>query len=196
MNLIEINRCEEKIIVNQYQDLKLFKLPKGFRGRSALYVQLWWLVQATLFRWSPQIMYGFRVWILKIFGAQVGVGVEIRPTVTITYPWKVSIGNYVRVGDDVVIYSLGEIKIGENSVISQRAYLCAGDHDYTDNAFPIRSRPISIEEECWIATDVFLSPGITIGRGAVIGARSTVLESMPSGMVCVGIPCKPIKSRK
>ena len=114
MNLIEINRCEEKIIVNQYQDLKLFKLPKGFRGRSALYVQLWWLVQATLFRWSPQIMYGFRVWILKIFGAQVGVGVEIRPTVTITYPWKVSIGNYVRVGDDVVIYSLGEIKIGEN----------------------------------------------------------------------------------
>ena len=118
-----------KIYCAKFQDLTFFRLPKGFRGGSAIKVQLWWLIQATLFHHSPQFAYGFRRWILRCFGAQVGQGTIIRPTVTITYPWKVTIGDYAWIGDDVVLYSLGDIEIGSHAVVSQKCYLCTGDHD-------------------------------------------------------------------
>lgn len=177
------------------QDLSRFHLPAGFRGRSAITVQLWWLVQSTLFRMSPQLAYGFRRWLLRCFGASVGAGAIIRPSVEITYPWKVRIGANAWVGDHVVLYSLGEIEIGDHAVVSQGSYLCTGDHDYAQFEFPIRARKITVEPEAWVAADVFIAPGITIGRGAVIGARSSVFSDMPSGMVCIGYPCKPVKPR-
>ena len=87
------------------QRLDQFALAPGQRGRSALTVQLWWLVQGSLFRWSPQVAYGFRRWLLRCFGARVGRKVLIRPSATVTYPWKVEIGDYAWIGDDTVIYS-------------------------------------------------------------------------------------------
>jgi putative colanic acid biosynthesis acetyltransferase WcaF len=178
------------------QDLSRFRLPDGFRGRSVVAVQLWWLAQATIFRWSPQFAYAFRRWLLRCFGARVGAGVLLRPSVTITYPWKVSIGDGAWVGDDVVLYSLAEIEIGANAVVSQRSYLCAGDHDYAQADFPIRGKGILIGPEVWVAADVFVAPGVTIGAGSVIGARSSVFANMPSAMVCFGYPCVPVKKRQ
>ena len=177
------------------QDLRTFRLPPAFRGASAFKVQLWWLVQASLFRWSPQVMYGWRRALLRAFGARIGNGVIIRPTVTITYPWKVSIGDFSWIGDDVVLYSLGYLSIGSHSVISQRSYLCGGDHDYRQPDFPIRARDIQIEDQVWIGTDVFVGPGIVVSEGAVVGARSTVVKNIPPMMVCVGNPARPIKPR-
>jgi putative colanic acid biosynthesis acetyltransferase WcaF len=178
-----------------FQNLTLFRVPAGFRGRSALRTQLWWLVQATLFHPSPQVAYAFRRWLLRCFGAQVGKGVIIRPSVTVTYPWKISLGDYSWVGDDVVLYSLGEIAIGAHAVVSQRSYLCAGDHDYQQTDFSIRARRISIGDQAWVAADVFVGPGVHIGVGAVIGARSAVFKNMPGGMVCMGTPAVPVKPR-
>jgi putative colanic acid biosynthesis acetyltransferase WcaF len=177
------------------QKLSSFKLPLGFRGRSAIVVQLWWFVQSTFFACSPQFAYRFRCWLLRCFGARIGNGVIIRPTVTITYPWKVSIGDNAWIGDDAVLYSLGDIEIGANAVVSQRSYLCASDHDYTEPDFPIRAFKITIGEQAWVAADVFIAPGVTIGAGAVIGARSSVFKDMPPGMVCFGYPAKPVKQR-
>ena len=177
------------------QDLSRFRMPPNFRGRSAVAVQIWWIVQVILFRCSPQFAYGFRAAILRAFGAKVGVGAVIRPTVTVTYPWKVTIGEYAWVGDGAVLYSLGEIAIGSHAVVSQNCYLCAADHDYTLADFPIRGRKITIGAQAWLAADVFVAPGITIGEGAVIGARSSVFKDMPAGMVCFGYPCKPVKKR-
>jgi len=125
----------------------------------------------------------------------VGRDVLIRPTVTITYPWKVSIGDYAWVGDHVVLYTLGEIEIGANAVVSQLSYLCTGTHDYSRRDFPIYAKKITIEPEAWIAAGVFVAPGVTIGHGAVIGARSSVFADMPAEMICMGHPCKPVKSR-
>lgn len=177
------------------QNLKKFKLPKNFRGKSVVYVQLWWFVQATLFRMSPQFMYGWRRAILRLFGARIGKKVIIRPTVRITYPWKVSIDDYSWVGDDVVLYSLGEIEIGKNTVISQKSYLCTGSHDYNDETFPIYARKIIINDECWLATDVFVAPNVIIGKGTVVGVRSSVLNNLPENEVCYGSPAKPVKNR-
>lgn len=141
-------------------------------------------------------MYGFRAWLLRRFGAQVGHSTIIRPTVTITYPWKVSIGDHAWIGDDAVLYSLGPIRVGAHAVVSQGAYLCAGDHDYQALSFPIRGPAVVIQDEVWVASGAFIGPGVTIGQGAVIAARSTVLNDMPSGMVCAGHPCQPKKARE
>lgn len=157
---------------------------------------MWWLAQTVFFRTSPQFAYGFRRWLLRCFGAQVGRHVVIRPSVTVTYPWKVKIGDYAWIGDDVVLYSLGEIYIGPHAVVSQSSYLCAGDHDYAQPDFPIRARKITIGEQAWVAAGVFIAPGVTIGKGAVIGARSSVFGDMPAGKVCFGSPAKPIKQRE
>lgn len=178
-----------------FQRLDLFRQPPLFRGRSALAVQFWWLVQALVVKRLPQICYPLRRTLLRAFGARIGAGVRIRPGVEITYPWKVTLGDHVWIGDDVTLYSLGPIRIGAHSVISQASYVCAADHDYTDVAFPVRERAICIGEQVWIAGDAWIGPGVTIGDGAVVAARSTVTEDLPPGMVCAGSPCVPLKRR-
>ena len=178
-----------------FQELKTYKNPKNFRGRSVFMVQLWWLVYFFLFRPSPQIMYAWRRFLLRIFGAKIGTKVIIRPSAQITYPWKVKIGDYSWIGDEVVLYSLGNIEIGRNSVVSQRSYLAAATHYYSSKSFDIFSKNISIGSKCWLATDVYVGPGVSIGDGTVVGARSSVFKDLPSQKICVGNPAKPIKDR-
>ena len=94
-----------------------------------------------------------------------------------------------------MIYSFADIKIGRNAVISQRSYLCAGTHDYRSADFKIVALPITIEDEAWVAADVFVCPGVTVGCGAVVGSRSSVFTNLPEMMVCIGSPARPIHSR-
>ena len=180
----------------RYQNLAEFSLPPGFRGRPAWLVQIWWMVELFLFRLSPQVMYRWRASLLRLFGARIGEGVLIRPTVRVVYPWKVSIGDRSWIGDDVVLYSLGQIRIGADSVISQRSYICTGTHDYKDPRFRISAAPVNIGGEVWIAADVFVAPGVSVGDGAVVQARSTVLSDLPGGMVCGGQPAQPVGPRR
>lgn len=180
---------------SRYQDLSRFALPPNFRGRSAAFVQLWWIVQATLFRASPQFLFGWRRWLLRLFGAEIGRDVKIRPSVQVVFPWKLAIGDYSWIGDDVALYCLAPITIGAHSVVSQRSYLSAGSHDMTSEAFDMIAEPIRIGAQCWIATDVFVAPGVSIGDGTVVGARSTVFDDLPPGMVCYGTPAKPVRMR-
>ena len=177
------------------QNLSQYQTPKDFRGRSKIKVQLWWLVYTLLFRPSPQIMYGWRRFLLRRFGAKIGKKVILRPTTQITYPWKVSIGNFSWIGDDVVLYSLGEISIGSNTVVSQRSYICTGNHDYLSKNFDIYAQKISIGSKCWLASDVYVAPSVNIGDGTVVGARSSVFKDLPANKVCIGSPAKPIKNR-
>lgn len=177
------------------QDLKNFRLPPNFRGRSAWFVQLWWIVQATAFRWSPQFMYGWRRFLLRLFGAKIGRGVTLRPSVEITYPWKLSIGDYSWIGDYAALYTLGEIRIGDNVCVSQHCYLATAYHDYTRPTFDMIGSFVAIESEAWLATRVFVAPGVTIGRGAVVGACSVVLKDVPPMMVCAGNPAKIVRAR-
>lgn len=178
-----------------YQNLEAFKLPAGFRGGSKFKVQLWWMIQSSLFAWSPQFLYGWRRFLLRMFGAEIGEKVIIRPNVKLTYPWKVKIGRYSWIGDNVELYSLGEIEIGENVVISQKCYLCTGSHDYQATDFPIYAKKITINDQCWLATDVYVAPGVRINKGTVVGARSSVFGDLEGEGVYVGSPAKFIKKR-
>lgn len=178
-----------------YQKLSDFKLAPGQRGKSGALVQVWWLVQSTLFKCSPQFMYAWRRFLLRCFGAKIGKAVIIRSSARVTYPWKLEIEDFAWVGDDVEIYNWSKVYIQNNAVVSQRSYICTATHDYTDPCFPLTSKPITIEEQSWVATDCFIAPGVTIKRGAIVGARSSVYSDMPEGMICIGNPAKPIKPR-
>ena len=177
------------------QNLNKFKLPENFRGKNAFTVQLWWLIHTLFFKTSPQVFYGWRRFLLRLFGAKIGKDVIIRPSASITYPWKVIIGDYSWIGDDVVLYSLGEIEIGNNVVISQKSYICGASHNYLKNDFPIFAKKVTIEHECWLATDVFVAPGVTIGKGTVVGSRSSVYKNLPENKICMGSPAKIIRPR-
>lgn len=180
----------------KYQQLDQFRVPPGFRGRSAINVQLWWLVQATLFAWSPQVLYGWRRWLLRLFGAKIGKKTIIRSSVRIPYPWKLRIGDYCHIGQDVDLYTYGEIEIGDCAVVSQRSYICAGSHDHTSPTFDLVAQMIVIESEAWLATDVFVGPGVRIGHGAVVGARSSVFHDIPPASIAVGNPARVIGERR
>ena len=174
----------------RFQDLSRSKVPPGFRGRSGLIVLLWQTVQQTLFAWSPQPAYGWRRWLLRLFGAEVGRGVLVRPTARVTYPWKVKLGNYCWIGDNAELYSLGPITVGDNAVVSQHSYVCAATHDYKNITFPLVAKAVVIEREAWIAADCFVAPGVTIGAGAIVGARSTVLQSVAAATIVAGQPAQ------
>jgi putative colanic acid biosynthesis acetyltransferase WcaF len=179
----------------KYQDLSNSKVPPGFRGRPAWFVQLWWIVQSLFFHTSPQFMYAWRRFLLRLFGAQIGKGVLIRPSVRVTYPWKLSIGDWSWIGDEVTLYSLGDISIESNAVVSQQSYLCTGSHDYRQLSFDLYAVPIRIEAEAWVASQVFIGPGVTVGHGAIVGAASVVLSDVPAGMICAGNPFKVLRPR-
>jgi putative colanic acid biosynthesis acetyltransferase WcaF len=177
------------------QDLSKPKVPPGFRGRPAWFVQMWWIVQASLFHTSPQVLYGWRRFLLRLFGARIGKGVLIRSSATVTYPWKLTIGDWSWIGDHVTLYTLGELTIGDNTVISQHSYLCTGSHDYTRPTFDLYAVPIHIGAEAWVATNVFVGPGVTVGRGSILGACSVVNKDVPAGMICGGNPLEVLRPR-
>lgn len=176
-------------------DLSTYDASKFDRGKPAWVVMLWWLVQGVLFPLSLHNFNRFRCSLLRLFGAKIGKSVVIRPTARFTYPWKVEIGDYSWIGDDVVFYSVDCIVIGSHSVISQKSYLCTGSHDINKQSFDLITKPIKIGNGVWIATDCFVAAGVKIGSNSVIGARSSVMKNIASRKVAWGTPCIPRHSR-
>jgi putative colanic acid biosynthesis acetyltransferase WcaF len=189
------NFVSHSLGVQPFVDLSQYHQPGYSAGGSRLTMLIWWLVQSLVFPLSPHTAHGIRCWLLRLFGAKIGQHVIIRPTARFTYPWNVEIGDYSWVGDDAVLYSLASIKIGQHCVISQKSYLCTGSHDVSDPRFGLVTGEIVVENGAWVAADCFVGPAVRIGANAVIGARSAVFQSMPSGQVCFGTPCQPVKPR-
>ena len=157
---------------------------------------VWGFISFFLFRPSPRPLHGWRVFLLRCFGAQIGKGVHVYPGVKIWAPWNINLGDQCGVGSGAILYSQGKIIIGKRAVVSQGAHICAGTHDYTLPGFPLVTAPIVIKDNAWVAAEVFIHPGVTIGEGAVIGARAVVTKDMPDWTVCAGHPCKPLKARE
>ncbi|MCW5936379.1 MAG: WcaF family extracellular polysaccharide biosynthesis acetyltransferase [Fimbriimonadaceae bacterium] len=148
-----------------------------------------------LFRWTPRQLKGWRITVLRWFGAKIGEGCNVRSRCQIWAPWNLELGDYVVVADDVNLYSMATIKLGNRAIVSQGSHLCAGTHDYTTPNFQLVAKPITVGERAWLAAECFVGPGVTIGDGAVIGARSVVGKDMPAWTVCAGNPCRPLKER-
>jgi putative colanic acid biosynthesis acetyltransferase WcaF len=177
----------------QYTQMQPEASPWSFKEKLGRAV--WMLLGKPIFRTSFHNWYGFRARWLRLFGARVGKGVAIRPSVNIEVPWMVDIDDDATVGDHAILYSLGMIRIGKRSIISQYAHLCAGTHDYADHTFRLIRSPVTIGDDVWIGADAFIGPGAHVGSLSVVGARSSTYKDLPPRMVCVGNPAKPIKER-
>lgn len=163
--------------------------------RSEMLRRALWLFGSLLFRFSFRTMFGWRAWLLRVFGAKVGQNVHIYSSATIYMPWNLTIGDDSAIGEHAYIYNLGPIHIGARATISHKAHLCAGTHDYTLTSLPLIKAGIRIGDNAWICADAFVGPGVDVGEGAVVGARAVVIKDVGSYQVVAGHPASVIKQR-
>jgi putative colanic acid biosynthesis acetyltransferase WcaF len=149
---------------------------------------LWGVVSATLYRFSPTVLHGWRRTLLRCFGGRIGVGAHPYPRAKIWAPWNLNMQAHSCLADDVDCYCVAPITLGAHATVSQYSYLCAASHDYRDPSMPLIVAPIVIESYAWIAADVFIGPGVTVAEGAVVGARSTVIHDVAPWTVVAGSP--------
>lgn len=154
------------------------------------------MLAAPLFRFSPRILFGWRAFLLRCFGAKVGVRVHIYPSVRIVIPWNLRIGAESSVGEYAWIYNLGPVRIGSRTTVSHRAHLCAGTHDYRQASLPLLRLPIEIGDDAWVCADAFVGPGVRIGDGAVVGAASVAVRDVPAWTVVAGNPAREVRKRE
>ena len=154
-----------------------------------------WALARPVFRYSPRIFWGFRRGCLRLFGAHIGPGVHIHPSVSIAIPWNLRIEAMASVGDNVRLYSLGLISIGASATVSQAAHLCAGTHDYRRADFPLLKAPINVGEGAWVCADAFVGPGVTVGDYAIVGARAVIVSDVPAWTIVSGNPARPTGPR-
>ena len=158
-----------------------------------LLARVLWRVCHPLFRLSPRPLWGWRRMLLRAFGARVGCGAHIYPTVRITMPWNLAIGEYAAVGDRAILYALGLITLGQRATVSQGAHLCAGTHNIADPARRLLTPPIVIESDAWVCADAFVGPDVVIGRGAIVGARAVVMKDVNPATIVAGNPARVIR---
>jgi putative colanic acid biosynthesis acetyltransferase WcaF len=154
--------------------------------------QLCWLVLA---RFTPPPLHGWRRLVLRSFGARIGQGARVHASVSIWLPSNLELGEQALIGPGVRLYNQGRIRIGARSVISQRAHICASSHDLHDPAFQLVLRPVAIGEQCWVAAEAFVGPGVTMGDRSVLAARGALFDDAAADGVYSGNPAAYLKRR-
>lgn len=176
--------------------LDLSTYSHSFSLKNKISRLLWNSARIILFRpFGSRLLKKWRVLVLKCFGAKIEWSSHIYASVKIWAPWNLEIGKNSSLGPSVDCYNQGKISIGKNTIISQKTYLCASSHDYTQKDFPLILKPITIGNGVWIAADAFIGPGIAIGDNAVIAARSVLIKDVDENTIVGGNPAKFIKSR-
>jgi putative colanic acid biosynthesis acetyltransferase WcaF len=170
--------------------------PNPYAASERLLRAVWLCCYWSVFRWVPRFLNRWHRLVLRTFGARIGSDVLIYPSALIDCPWNLELADNCVIGAGVRLYALGKISLGAHTVVSQRAHLCAGSHDYLDPRMPLLRTPITVGRGVWICTEAFIGPGARIGDRAVIGARSVVTGDIPQDMVCAGNPCRPLKRRE
>ncbi len=155
----------------------------------------WYFVKMLFFLTSFPFPNSLKKGLLKLFGAKIGRGVVIKPRVNIHMPWKLSIGNDVWIGEEAFLLNFEQLTIGDNVCVSQRAFLCGGNHDYRVPSMPYRNGPITLMDGCWIGAGSFVAPNVAVGTDTIITAHSVVTKSLESNGVFSGNPLIYIKPR-
>ena len=158
------------------------------RWKEAVWILVRFLFFQNAFPWPSPL----RCAVLRAFGAKIGRGVVIRANVNISFPWRLTIGDHVWIGEDVGILTLASVTIESNVCISQRAYLCTGSHDFRREDFKLQVAPITVREGSWIAAASFIAPGVVIGSGAIVSAGSVVFANVAPKTFVRGNPATVI----
>lgn len=177
-------------------DLSTFSTGDFDRGASSVKELVWAIVSLILFRLCPLKLSGLKGLVLRRFGAKVGHGVVMKPQVKITFPWKLTLGDHVWLGEECWLLNLAPITIEANACISQRAFLCTGNHSYTSPAFDLMTKPIQVGQGAWIGANAFVGPGVAVGTHAVLTAGSVATKDLQPYGIYQGNPAVLIKQRQ
>ncbi len=164
-------------------------------GRSKSWQIAWFLLGAPVVRCSICPSSSFRVRLLRAFGAQVGSRVVIKPDVRIKYPWHLSVGSDVWIGESCWIDNLTTVRIGNDVCISQGAYLCTGNHNWSDPAFALQTGTIELGDGAWVGARAFLSPGVVVAEGGVAAAGSVITKNIGAYEIHAGNPASFVRRR-
>lgn len=156
---------------------------------------IWYLVKMIFFLSSFPYSSNFKVKLLRLFGAKMGKSIIIKPRVNIHFPWKLIIGDNVWIGEESFLLNFEPLTIGNNVCVSQRAFLCGGNHNYKISSMPYRNGPIILEDGCWIGASSFVGPNVIIGIDTVVSAASVVTQSLPDNSIYRGNPAQFMKNR-
>ncbi len=177
-------------------DLSKYNNSSYYPGAGIIKRLSWYVVNAFFFDSWLLPHSGIKSFLLRLFGANVGVGVVIKPRVNIKYPWNIVIGDHVWIGEGVWMDSLAMINLGSNICISQEAYLLTGNHDYKDPAFGLITRQINIEDGAWVGTKAIVCPGTLMRKNSVLSVGSVLTSDTEDNGLYQGNPAKFIRERK
>ena len=176
-------------------DLSNYKNALSRKNQIARFA--WGIVWFLLARPLPRRLgNGWKLLLLRLFGARIHSKAVVYSNVRIYMPWNLEMEEYSCLAPEVDCYNAAKIKIGAHTTISQKTYLCAATHDITKGYYPLITAPIIIKDQAWIAADAFIGPGVTIGQGAVVGARACVFKDVEPWTIVGGNPAKFIKKRE
>jgi len=164
-------------------------------GKSGLVRIIWYFINVVVFKSYLFPFYKIKANILRFFGATIGSGLVIKPCVNIKYPWKLTIGNNVWIGEEVWIDNLDFAEIGNNVCISQGAMLLTGNHNYKKASFDLITKKIILEDGCWIGAKSIVCPGITCKSHSILSVGSVANTDLEEYMIYQGVPAIQVRKR-
>ena len=168
----------------------------GYRPGRPYVVRALWLVAEAVILLNPIVTpYSLKRLVLRSFGARIGHGVIIKPGVHVKYPWHLDIGDNAWIGERVWIDNFVNVRIGANAVVSQGAYLCTGNHDWTDPGMSLVVKPIAIEDGAWVGAFTRIAPGVIVGREAVVTLGAVLMQNADPRSVYSGNPAVRVRDR-
>lgn len=175
-------------------DLRSFVNPEFVRGRSPVVEALWLLAQWLFVSSSIPGSWQRRT-LLRLFGAQIGQGVIVKPRVRVKFPWRLRVGDFSWIGEDVWIDNLAPVTIGDSCCISQGAYICTGSHNWSSPTFDLIVKSVAIETGVWIAAKAIVAPGVTVHEGAVLTLGSCAQSDLKAWGIYSGSPAARVGER-
>jgi putative colanic acid biosynthesis acetyltransferase WcaF len=174
----------------------IFRGAPSFSLGHRIHRAAWQLAWVLLARWTPPLMRPWRRALLSLFGAQIHPTANIYASAVVWYPPYLTMDAFASLGPGAICYSMDRIHIGERAVVSQHAHLCCGSHRVDDPEFTLFALPIAIGADAWIAAEAFVGPGVTVGEGAVLGARGVAVKDLEPWSIYAGNPARKLRARQ
>lgn len=176
-------------------ELQTFDNSKFDKEAGSIKIAVWLIVNALIFRNPLIFVQDIKKWFLKIFGAQLGKGLVIKPGVNVKFPWKLKIGDNVWIGENVWIDNLDYVSIGDDVCISQGALLLTGNHDYTKSSFDYRNAPITLEDGVWVGAKAIVCPGVVCQSHSILTVNSVATSDLKANEIYQGNPAQKVRTR-
>ena len=163
--------------------------------RNRLGRLLWAVVHAIFFRPSPTPLFGWRRFLVRLFGARVDPTAKVYPSTRIWAPWNLVMERGSCLGPEVYCYNVALVHMGVDSTASFRSFLCTASHDIHHPERPLVTAPIRLERGAYVFADAFIGMNVTLGEGSVAAARAVIVKDVAAYDIVGGNPARVIGRR-